>query len=97
MHSAINHVELIIWASAAVRRSNVAWRKAHHGADLMDVQGMYGWLFRWAVETGRVVDPGLSRPQPQSHYVALVWKADRNAVKEEARNYWHIKCDEQHP
>lgn len=95
MQGPLNHAEYTIWASKSVHLANYEWRTRHSGADLMDRAGLHGWLYAWAIRTGRVNDPGPVRPNPHSWYVSLAWKEDRDAVKKEARNYWRVKVAEQ--
>ncbi len=92
----LKHVEYIIFAAKAVKLANMSWRarQPYQGDILLTKDGLHSWLLRWAIDTGRVADPGPRRPQPESAYVALVFEADREAVKAEARNYWRLMVKE---
>lgn len=52
--------------------------------------GLHGFLFRWAIATGRIKDPGPARRRAESIYVAEVFEDDPEAVIEAARSYWKI-------
>lgn len=95
MHEVLKHVAWIIWSTRAVAHANRRWRdrKPYVGDTLMDVGGLNLWLYRWAVETGRLPDDG-GRPGLYSQRVSQVFDVDPEAVKEEARNYWRLLVDD---
>lgn len=93
----LKHAVYLSWSTKAVASANEKWRarRPYRGDVLMTRDGLHSWLFRWAVDSGRVEDPGPRRAQPESAYVAIVFDEDREAVKEEARNYWRLMVEEQ--
>jgi hypothetical protein len=86
------HTEYLRWSAQAVRQANLAWRarRPYRGEAIMSRAGLHSFLFRWAVETGRVQNPGPARSRSESVYVAAVFKDEPEAVKETARIYWKI-------
>jgi hypothetical protein len=92
----LKHAVYLAWSTKAVASANRKWRarRPYKGDVLMTRDGFHAWLFRWAVDTGRVEDPGPLRRQPESAYVALAFDRDRQAVVDEARNYWRAKIEE---
>lgn len=92
----LKHAAYLAWSTKAVASANRVWRarRPDRGDVIMTRDGFHAHLFRWAVDTGRVEDPGPLRPQPESAYVALAFDRDRKAVIEEARRYWLLKIEE---
>lgn len=93
----LKHVEYVIWSRKAVKLANIGWRakRPYRGEELMTKEGFDHWLYHWAIDTGRLGDPGPVPPQGMSAYVAVVFDREREAVMEEARNYWRAKVEEQ--
>jgi hypothetical protein len=90
------HGAYLSWAADAVRRANLAWRgrKPYAGESVMSRQGLHHHLFRWAIASGRIKDPGPCRARPYSVYVAGVFEDDPDAVKQAARSYWKLLVDQ---
>jgi hypothetical protein len=97
MTDVLKHVEYIIWSAKAVKLANMEWRarRPYRGDTLMTTDGLHHWLFHWAVDSGRIEDPGPVRRQGYSAFVAVVFDRDPGAVKDEARAYWRLLVAEQ--
>ncbi len=95
--SPLAHARFLKWLSQAVRASNDAWRLARPdvGGEVVTRGGLVSHLRRWAVDSGRW--PGGKVPRVATVAVAIVFEADPEAVKAEARRYWRTKVDEQTP
>jgi len=84
------HAAYLSWSARAVRQANLAWRtrRPYAGEMIMGREGLHHHLYRWAIDEGRIKDPGPCRRAPESAYVSAVFEDDPAAVKEAARNYW---------
>lgn len=95
MRDVMAHAEWVIYSHWAVKQANRKWssRRPYRGDTLMDVGGLNHWLYRWAVETGRLPDDG-GRPGLYSERVSTVYRTEPDAVEEEARAYYRLLVDE---
>lgn len=98
MTTLLAHASWLSWSTRAVRAANVAWRKQtpYRGETIMSREALNHHLFRWAVRTRLVEDPGLIPKAPYSVYVASVFAKNPELVKKQARKYWRQLVEEQH-
>jgi hypothetical protein len=84
-------VAYLQFATRAVAAANRDWRERHPeraGDVLLAREALHYHLFRWAIRSGRIPDPGPRRVDPFHAYVAAVYAEDPAAVQAEARDYY---------
>jgi hypothetical protein len=88
----MDHARYLAWSGKAVAAANRDWRRRRpdDGGDLMTRDALDHHLYRWAIDSGLLDDPGPRRIQPVSAFVAAAFARRRRAVVAEARAYWRM-------
>jgi hypothetical protein len=91
MRDTLAHARWISISHQMVEGANREWaaRRPHRGDTLMEVGGLNHWLYKWAIETGRLPDDG-GRPGLYSEQVSRIYRDDPEAVVAEARAYYRL-------
>jgi hypothetical protein len=95
MHGVLEHAEFVIWAFRIIQQVNQHWARKHNGSTLMTKEGLFWWLYNWAVEAGLLREPGKHSWGNYSARLAPVFAKHKAAVMEAARDYWRELAEEQ--